>query len=109
VVNETGVVVVGGGQAGLSSGYFLRKAGLVAGTDFVVLDHSPGPGGAWQFRWPSLTLGKAHRVHDLPGMPLGDPDPSRPSAEVVAEYFAAYEKTFELEVLRPRGRAGGTG
>ncbi|MBB4913014.1 FAD-dependent oxidoreductase [Streptosporangium saharense] len=91
------VVVIGAGQAGLSSAYFLRRAGL----DFVVLDRSPAPGGAWQFRWPSLTLGATHRVHDLPGLPLGSPDPRRPSSEVVSEYFARYEQTFDLPVLRP--------
>lgn len=98
-IARTQVVVIGSGQAGLSAAYFLRRAGL----DFVVLDHSPGPGGAWQFRWPTLTYGKAHRVHDLPGMPLAAAaaDGTRPAAEVVAEYFAAYERGFELPVLRP--------
>ncbi|MBG0820220.1 NAD(P)/FAD-dependent oxidoreductase [Planomonospora sp. ID91781] len=91
------VVVVGAGQAGLSSSYFLTRAGI----DHVVLDRSPRPGGAWQFRWPSLTLGAAHRVHDLPGLPLGVADTARPSSEVVSEYFAAYERTFGLPVRRP--------
>lgn len=96
---RTQVAVIGSGQAGLSAAYFLRRAGL----EFVVLDHSPGPGGAWQFRWPTLTYGRAHRVHDLPGMPLAAAaaDGDRPAAEVVAEYFAAYERAFELPVLRP--------
>lgn len=91
------IVVIGGGQAGLSTAYFLRKFGL----DFVVLDHSPRAGGAWQFRWPSLLLSKTHRVHDLPGMPFGSPDASRPAADVVAEYFARYEAAFELPIQRP--------
>ncbi|GAA3422098.1 FAD-dependent oxidoreductase [Streptosporangium vulgare] len=91
------VVVIGAGQAGLSSAYFLRRAGL----DFTVLDRSPRPGGAWQFRWPSLTLGATHHVHDLPGLPMGAADTTRPSAEVVSEYFAAYERAFELPVRRP--------
>ncbi|WP_434096158.1 FAD-dependent oxidoreductase [Streptosporangium roseum] len=91
------VVVIGAGQAGLSSAYFLSRAGV----DFVVLDRSPRPGGAWQFRWPSLTLGAAHRVHDLPGLPMGAADTTRPSSEVVSEYFAAYERAFGLPVRRP--------
>lgn len=90
-------VVIGGGQAGLSTAYFLRKFGI----SYVVLDHSPAPGGAWQFRWPSLTLSTAHRVHDLPGMPLEVQDASRPASEVVSEYFARYERTFDLNVRRP--------
>lgn len=95
------VAVVGAGQAGLSAGYFLGRAGLRPGSGFVVLDHSPGPGGAWQYRWPSLTFGRAHGVHELPGMPLEGADPDRPSAEVVGDYFRRYEAAFDLRVLRP--------
>jgi hypothetical protein len=67
----------------------------------VVLDANPGPGGAWQHRWPSLTLGRAHRVYDLPGLPLSDPDPDEPASAVVARYYAEYERRFDLPVLRP--------
>ncbi|MGW3038171.1 NAD(P)-binding domain-containing protein [Streptomyces sp. NPDC001178] len=98
---EVEVVVVGAGQAGLSSAYHLRRTGFEPGRDFVVLDHSPGPGGAWQFRWPSLTYGKVHGMHALPGMELTGADPARASSEVIAEYFASYEHTFDLRVRRP--------
>ncbi|WP_308369375.1 MULTISPECIES: FAD-dependent oxidoreductase [unclassified Streptomyces] len=103
------VVVIGAGQAGLSSAYHLARAG----TEHVVLDHAPRPGGAWQFRWPSLTYGKVHGMHALPGMELGGADPLRPSSEVIGEYFAAYEERFGLRVRRPvdvtavRAGAGG--
>lgn len=98
---EVDVVVVGAGQAGLSSAYHLRRTGFEPERDFVVLDHAPRPGGAWQFRWPSLTYGKVHGMHALPGMELTDADPDRPSSEVVAEYFDAYEHAFDLRVRRP--------
>ncbi|MYY00201.1 NAD(P)-binding domain-containing protein [Streptomyces sp. SID486] len=98
---ETEVVVIGAGQAGLAAAYHLRRTGFRPGRDFVVLDHSPRPGGAWQFRWPSLTFGKVHGMHALPGMELTDADPARPSAEVVGEYFDRYERTFGLRVRRP--------
>jgi cation diffusion facilitator CzcD-associated flavoprotein CzcO len=100
-VRDVETAVIGAGQAGLSAAYFLHRAGLSPGAGFVVLDHSPGAGGAWQFRWPSLTYARAHGVHELPGMPLGDADPDRPSAEVVGAYFARYERTFDLRVRRP--------
>ncbi|MFD5157747.1 NAD(P)-binding domain-containing protein [Streptomyces hawaiiensis] len=98
---EVEVVVIGAGQAGLAGAYHLRRAGFEAERDFVVLDHSPGPGGAWQFRWPSLTYGKVHGMHALPGMELTDADPARPSAEVIGAYFDRYERTFDLRVRRP--------
>ncbi|MGC2998909.1 NAD(P)-binding domain-containing protein [Streptomyces sp. G35A] len=100
-MREVEVAVIGAGQAGLSSAYHLRRTGLEPGRGFVVLDHSPGPGGAWQFRWPSLTYGKVHGMHALPGMELTDADPARPSSEVIAAYFDRYERTFDLRVRRP--------
>ncbi len=106
---DVDVVVVGAGQAGLSSAYHLTRAGL----DHVVLDHSPRPGGARQFRWPSLTYGRVHGMHSLPGMELTGADPLRPSSAVIGEYFAAYEDRFGLRVRRPvdvsavRGAADG--
>ncbi|MFF3648906.1 FAD-dependent oxidoreductase [Streptomyces sp. NPDC002181] len=96
-VADVDVVVVGAGQAGLSSAYHLARAGI----GHVVLDHAPRPGGAWQFRWPSLTYGKVHGMHALPGMELTDADPRRPSSAVIGEYFAAYEERFGLPVRRP--------
>ncbi|MER5378867.1 NAD(P)-binding domain-containing protein [Streptomyces sp. NPDC002688] len=98
---EVDVVVIGAGQAGLAAAFHLRRTGFEPGRDFVVLDHAPRPGGAWQFRWPSLTYGKVHGMHALPGMELTDADPTRPSSEVVSEYFDAYERAFDLRVRRP--------
>ncbi|GEL96848.1 oxidoreductase [Cellulomonas terrae] len=104
------MVVVGAGQAGLSSAYHLRRAGLVAvgergweraAATFVVLDDAPQAGGAWQHRWPDLTMADAHGVHELPGMPLVVGDPTEPAAFAVPYYFAQYEDAFELRVQRP--------
>ncbi|MET9494230.1 NAD(P)-binding domain-containing protein [Streptomyces sp. NPDC006552] len=95
------VVVIGAGQAGLSAAHHLRRVGLQPERDFVVLDHAPRPGGAWQFRWPSLTYGKVHGMHALPGMELTGADPARPSSEVIGAYFDSYEKRYDLRVRRP--------
>ncbi|WP_436495452.1 FAD-dependent oxidoreductase [Actinokineospora sp. HUAS TT18] len=97
MTTEVDVAVIGAGQAGLSSAYHLRRVGM----DFVVLDANPGPGGAWRHRWPTLRLGRVHGIHDLPDFPLGERDPTRPASEVVADYFGAYERAFDLPVLRP--------
>ncbi|MDB5540465.1 MAG: pyridine nucleotide-disulfide oxidoreductase [Devosia sp.] len=102
---KTEIVVIGAGQAGLSSAYYLKHRGLDVGRGFVVLDQSPEAGGAWQFRWPSLTLSTVNRVHDLPGMRFSDAvDTSADSVEAavaVPRYFAAYERQFGLNVYRP--------
>ncbi|HEY6738450.1 MAG TPA: NAD(P)-binding domain-containing protein [Actinopolymorphaceae bacterium] len=102
------VVVIGAGQAGLSTAYFLRKFGFTPGSGLVVLDGSPGPGGAWQRRPRSLTMRTVHGISDLPGirLPRHGIEPDRPVREVVPDYFAAYEHRLGLEVLRPvRARA----
>jgi thioredoxin reductase len=99
------IVVIGAGQAGLSSAYHLKRRGQPPGRGFVVLDQSPQPGGAWQFRWPSLKLSTVNRIHDLPGMRFSevvDPGATEVEASVaVPRYFAAYERAFELPVHRP--------
>ncbi|MEV5972730.1 NAD(P)-binding domain-containing protein [Streptomyces sp. NPDC051921] len=98
---DVDVVVIGAGQAGLSAAYHLRRSGFEPDRDFVVLDHAPRAGGAWQFRWASLTYGKVHGMHALPGKELTGADPARPSSEVIGDYFADYEETFDLRVHRP--------
>lgn len=98
------IVVIGAGQAGLSSAYHLKQLGLTPGRDFLVIDRAPQPGGAWQYRWPSLTLATVNRVHDLPGMSFADSaggEDSVRASVAVPHYFAAYEERFELNVLRP--------
>jgi cation diffusion facilitator CzcD-associated flavoprotein CzcO len=103
---DTSVVVIGAGQAGLSVAFYLKRLGLDAGNEFVLLDRGPGTGGAWQFRWEALRLGSAHRVNDLPGMDaLGvsfeTADRTRPAKDVIAEYYALYEEYYGLQVVRP--------
>ncbi|OLT48449.1 pyridine nucleotide-disulfide oxidoreductase [Gordonia sp. CNJ-863] len=103
VEGHSDVLIIGGGQAALSSAYFLHRFGL--GERYQMLDHAPGPGGAWQFRWPTLTLATANRVHDLPGWGLVEAlglDCDRlPAATAVPDYFGRYEQRFGLNVHRP--------
>src|SRR5690349_13624673 len=72
---KTEIVVIGAGQSGLSTAYHLKRRGLTPERGFVVLDQSPQAGGAWQFRWPSLTLSTVNRIHDLPGMTFAEAVP----------------------------------
>ena len=106
VAVKVDIAVLGAGQAGLSSAYHLRRLGLEPDRDFVTFDQSPGPGGAWQFRWPSLTLATANRVHDLPGLQLAkmvdvDAHGDVQASVAVPQYYGAYEKAFDLRVHRP--------
>ncbi|XPP25626.1 MAG: ArsO family NAD(P)H-dependent flavin-containing monooxygenase [Leucobacter sp.] len=91
------VIVIGGGQAGLAAGYYLRRAGK----SFVILDGGFEPGGAWQYGWESLRLFSPAEYSPLPGwrMPqqLGE---KYPTAEHVVAYLTEYEQRYELPVLR---------
>ena len=96
-VPDIDVVVIGAGQAGLSSAYHLLGSGL----SHVVLDANAGPGGAWQHRWPSLRMATVHGIFDLPGMHFDPPEPDERAADAVPAYFAAFEQRFGLDVRRP--------
>ncbi len=89
-------LVIGAGQAGLSASFHLSRLGI----SHVVLDADERPGGAWQHRWDALTMRDVHGVAELPG----DTPPPRDGARAnvaVPDYFAAYERTHALPVLRP--------
>lgn len=105
VAYKIDILVIGGGQAGLSAAYHLQRLGLKGGRGFLVLDKSPRAGGAWQFRWPTLTMQTINRLHDLPGMGFAevlDPGQTEVRAAVaVPAYFQAYEERFHLPVYRP--------
>ena len=77
VAIKTEIAVIGAGQAGLSSAYHLKQRGLEPGRGFVVLDHNREAGGAWQHRWPSLTLSTVNRIHDLPGFSFAEAVPEQ--------------------------------
>lgn len=89
-------IVIGAGQAGLSSAQQLKARGI----DPLVLDANPRPGGAWQHRWDSLTMDDVHGVADLPDAEAPPSGPERANRAVSA-YFADYEARHGLQVRRP--------
>lgn len=91
------VVVVGGGQAGLAAGYYLRRAGH----QFLILDDQPKPGGAWPHTWPSLRLFSPAQFASLPGWPMPPWPDGFPPAQRVIDYLRAYEERYQLPVRRP--------
>jgi putative flavoprotein involved in K+ transport len=87
-------VIVGGGQAGLATGYHLARRAR----PFVILDASRRVGDAWRGRWDSLTLFTPARYDGLPGWPFPAPARSYPGKDQVADYLEAYAARFELPV-----------
>ncbi|HVK24061.1 MAG TPA: ArsO family NAD(P)H-dependent flavin-containing monooxygenase, partial [Actinokineospora sp.] len=91
------VVVVGGGQAGLAAGFYLRRAGV----DFVILDAQDEPGGAWPHGWDSLRLFSPAQYSSLPGRSMPPYRAGFPTAGHVVDYLADYEKRYGLPIIRP--------
>ena len=87
-------VVVGGGQAGLATGYYLQQQGR----DFVILDGGERIGDAWRARWDSLRLFTPARYDGLPGMPYPAPPHYFPPKDEMADYLESYAEHFDLPV-----------
>jgi len=91
------VLVIGAGQTGLSAAYHLQRTG----SPYLVLDSETGPGGAWQHRWPTLTMSTVNGITELPGSVVPPVDPAAAAADVIPKYFSDYETHFGLDVRRP--------
>ncbi|HZV72037.1 MAG TPA: NAD(P)/FAD-dependent oxidoreductase [Saprospiraceae bacterium] len=60
------VLIIGAGQAGLSTSYFLKENGI----SHVVLERGK-IGNSWEKRWDSFRLNSPHQYNLLPGEPPG--------------------------------------
>src|SRR5215218_8477813 len=88
------VAVVGGGQAGLAMGFYLRRQG----GRFVIFERGDSIAPAWRERWDSLKLFTPRGYSSLPGLPFpGDPD-DYPSRDEVIGYLDRYAEIFELPI-----------
>jgi putative flavoprotein involved in K+ transport len=87
-------IVIGGGQAGLSVGYQLKKRGL----PFLILDANERIGDAWRRRWDSLRLFTPSRYAGLPGMKFPGRGDGFPTKNEMADYLESYASRFELPV-----------
>lgn len=97
VKSEYDVIVIGGGQAGLSIGYYLRRTNL----DYVIFDAQDEPGGAWLKSWDSLQLFSPAQWSSLPGWLFPGKPERYPARDEVISYLEQYEKRYKLPVFRP--------
>jgi putative flavoprotein involved in K+ transport len=87
-------IVIGGGQAGLATGFHLKQRNL----PFVILDAHPRIGDAWRRRWESLRLFTPAANDSLPGMPFPADPGTFPTKDEMADYLEAYAVHFGLPV-----------
>jgi putative flavoprotein involved in K+ transport len=88
------VVVIGGGQAGLSVGYCLKQRGL----SFVILEAHERVGDSWRKRWDSLRLFTPAKYDGLIGLPFPATPFSFPTKDEMADYLEGYATHFDLAV-----------
>jgi len=87
-------IVIGGGQAGLASAYYLQKSGLT----FKVLESGMHPTGSWPYYYDSLTLFSPARYSSLPGLKFPGKAGQYPERDEVITYLRKYADTFKFPI-----------
>jgi putative flavoprotein involved in K+ transport len=88
------VIVIGAGQAGLSTGYFLAKNNI----RFLILDANERVGDSWRKRWNSLKLFTPAKFNGLAGMPFPSDPNYFPTKDEMGDYLEDYARRFNLPV-----------
>ena len=96
-MNKFDVIVIGGGQSGLATGYYLRRSGL----RYIILDREHEPGGAWLHTWKSLKLFSPAQWSSLPGVIMNGGSDYYPTRDEVIKYLKNYEAKYDLRIKRP--------
>ena len=86
------VLIVGGGQAGLSLGARLQALGV----DALIVDRWPRIGDNWRRRYHALTLHNQVHVNHLPYLPFPPTWPVYIPKDMLASWFESYVEALEL-------------
>jgi putative flavoprotein involved in K+ transport len=89
---DPAVIVVGGGQAGLSIGARLHQLGI----DTLIVDRHERVGDNWRKRYHSLTLHNEVYVNHLPYLPFPPTFPTYIPKDKLANWFESYVDAMEL-------------
>src|SRR5256712_542234 len=98
------VLVVGGGQAGLSIAARLRQLQV----DTLIVDRGQRVGDNWRNRYHALTLHNQVHVNHLPYMPFPPNWPAYLPKDKVAGWFESYVESMELNYWTATEFQGGT-
>lgn len=87
-------IVIGGGQAGLATGYHLAARGA----KFVILDGNQRVGDSWRKRWDTLRVFTPAKYDGLPGKPFPAESHHFPGKDEVADFLEDYAREMALPV-----------
>ncbi len=90
------VLVIGGGQSGLTCGYYLRRLNF----SYLILDKQSEGGGAWNHAWDSLTLFSPAEHSSLAGWLMPKSNNLFPTKQEVIDYLQKYEVHYKFPVQR---------
>jgi putative flavoprotein involved in K+ transport len=93
-VDNVDTVVIGAGQAGLSTAYHLTRRNQ----SVLVLEALPRVGDVWRRRYDSLRLYSPSQYDGLPGWDMPMPRWSFPTKDELADYLEQYAEKFQLPV-----------
>jgi putative flavoprotein involved in K+ transport len=102
--HDPAVLVVGGGQAGLSIAARCKQLDL----DTLIVDREARIGDNWRKRYHALTLHNQVQVNHLPYMPFPPNWPTYIPKDKLANWFEAYVDAMELNYWTSTEFAGGT-
>lgn len=94
---EVDVVIIGGGQAALSTAYFLKRKKI----SFIIIDNQQRAGGAWLHAWQSLRLFSPNTWSSLSGWMMPTTADTYPTRDEVIAYLTTYEQRYQFPVVRP--------
>ena len=103
VDRDPAVLVVGGGQAGLSTAARLAQLQV----DTLIVDREPRIGDNWRKRYHALTLHNQVQVNHLPYMPFPPSWPTYIPKDKIAAWFEAYVESMELNYWTGTELVGG--
>ncbi len=101
---DPAVIVVGGGQAGLSIAARLQQLGI----DTLIVDRRARIGDNWRKRYHSLRLHNEVHVNHLPYMPFPPTWPTYIPKDMLANWFESYVDAMELNFWTGTELIGGS-
>jgi putative flavoprotein involved in K+ transport len=95
MTEQVDTIIVGGGQGGLSTSYFLKQQGR----EHIILEQTHQAAKAWRERWDSFTFITPNWMIQLPGAEYQGDDPDGfMEREKIISYFKDYIDQNELPI-----------